>query len=109
MFYAFVLVTIGLFAIGSFEPVAADGKSKNFFPLSNIVVFIFNPPLPHFHHSFLNVGNCPENCEVCQGGPCTRYCSLSNWCGGQNTHGGAGSTDCTGCAGTFYISLIQEL
>ena len=35
MFYAFVLVTIGLFAIGSFEGVNADGKIKNNISLMN--------------------------------------------------------------------------
>ena len=40
MFYAFVLVTIGLVAIGSFEPVAADGKSRIFF-LNQTLSFLF--------------------------------------------------------------------
>ena len=35
MFYAFVLVFIGLFAIGSFEGVDADGKIKNNISLMN--------------------------------------------------------------------------
>ena len=70
---------------------------------------LFNHPPPQFHHLFVNIGNCPSRCEECQGGPCTRYCSTSNWCGDQDSHGGVGSTDCTGCTGTFYISLIQKL
>ena len=33
MFYAFVLVTIGIFSIDPFEGVDADGKIKNYFHL----------------------------------------------------------------------------
>ena len=54
-----------------------------------------------FHHSILNIGNCPSKCETCKAGPCERYCSTHNWCGGKSTHGYSGSTDCTGCGGNF--------
>ena len=44
MFYPFVLVTIGLFAIGSFEGVEADGKIKNDLSLMTHRCFDFLPP-----------------------------------------------------------------
>ena len=46
MFYALVLVTIGLFAIGSFEPVDADGKSKKYFSSSKHRRFYLYSKLP---------------------------------------------------------------
>ena len=41
MFYAFVLVTIGLFAIGSFEGVEADGKiRKQYFSNDSYIILV---------------------------------------------------------------------
>ena len=36
-----------------------------------------------------------SKCYQCQAGPCSRWCSSSNWCGDESTHGGSGATDCT--------------
>ena len=77
----------------------------------------FNSPLLYYHHSFLNIEKCPTRCTSCLAGTaqdpyvqiCTRICSFSNWCGDPHSHGGKHSTDCTGCAGTFYMLLIQNV
>jgi hypothetical protein len=39
-------------------------------------------------------GSCPDRCVTCQAGPCTRWCSSSNWCGDSVFHK---ETDCSMC------------
>ena len=58
--------------------------------------FMIRSPIKIFLIIFLG---CPPKCLECPDGPCTRYCSISNWCGEYKTHGIDGGTDCTRCAG----------